>query len=392
MSIGKTVVSIRGEDWLINGELTHAGREFRGHRIEGLLLNSRMANGVFDDANELTRCLWAYPDTGEWDPERNTDELIAQLPAYRAHGLDAICVNIQGASPLGYYRSENRDELIRRIREHHPDATEDEIWAGLPGVESQPWNSGGLSRVGFLKPRFARRLERVIEACDALGMVVVLGLFYFGQDERIDDENSVRRAVDDACKWLQSTGFTNVVVEINNEADVQRYEHEILTPPKVYELVSHAASRRVLAGTSFARLMLPTGPVVDRSDFILLHGNGIHNPADLAKRIEAVRAMPEYRGQPVVINEDDHFDFDKPENNFMAAISRHAGWGYFDPGPGAGGSSAYGDYVEGYQNPPVNWSINSPRKRAFFDFLAEVTGSSPKSLPPWGKPRKGGLP
>ena len=32
----KTRVSIDGEDWLINGELTYKGREYRGWRIEGL--------------------------------------------------------------------------------------------------------------------------------------------------------------------------------------------------------------------------------------------------------------------------------------------------------------------------------------------------------------------
>ena len=40
-----------GGDWLIDGLATHSGRTFRGHSIEGLLLNSRMANGIFDDAN-----------------------------------------------------------------------------------------------------------------------------------------------------------------------------------------------------------------------------------------------------------------------------------------------------------------------------------------------------
>ena len=71
------------------------------------------------------------------------------------------------------------------------------------------------------------------------------------------------------------------------------------------------------------------------------------------------------------------FDFDRPENNFVAALSRHAGWGYFDPGPGAGGSAAYGDYAVGFQNPPINWTLSTPRKRAFFEFLSEVTGERP---------------
>ena len=56
------------------------------------------------------------------------------------------------------------------------------------------------------------------------------------------------------------------------------------------------------------------------------------------------------------------------------ALSGRAGWGYFDPGQGAGGRIAFGDYVEGYQNPPINWGINTARKTAFFETLRAVTG------------------
>ena len=86
------------------------------------------------------------------------------------------------------------------------------------------------------------------------------------------------------------------------------------------------------------------------------------------------RALPAYAGQPIAFTEDD-FAFDRPDNNFTAALSRRAGWGYFDPGPGVGGGLASGNYADGYQNVPVNWAINTPRKRAFFDLLRQVTGA-----------------
>jgi hypothetical protein len=79
--------------------------------------------------------------------------------------------------------------------------------------------------------------------------------------------------------------------------------------------------------------------------------------------VDDCRAMPAYRGQPILFNEDDHFDFDKPDNNMLAAVSRYASWGYFDfrmKGEG---------FDEGYQSVPVNWSISSSRKRGFFDLL-----------------------
>jgi hypothetical protein len=34
-------------------------------------------------------------------------------------------------------------------------------------------------------------------------------------------------------------------------------------------------------------------------------------------------------------------------------------------------------FEDGYQSVPADWSIGSPRKRAFFDLLAQVTDSKP---------------
>lgn len=379
-----TTIEIDGENWLIDGVPTHRGREFRGQSVEGLLLNSRMANGVFDDLNPLTRPLWSYPDTEDWDADRNTDELIAMLPIYRSHGLDAICVNLQGASPLGYYRSDDESlgNLLERIRRQNPGAEARDIWNGVPGIDSQPWDSGAFNSDGLLRPDFIARTERLLKAVDAAGMATVLGIFYFGQDERLTDEAAVKHAVTETCSWVLDHGFHNVVIEVNNECNIPKYEHPVLTPDRVHELIELAKSvtsggRRLLVGTSFTRAMRPTDAVIAESDFVLLHGNGISNPSEIAEKVDEVRAAETYSGQPIVFNEDDHFDFDKPENNFSVALQSRAGWGYFDPGPGAGGSAAYGDYASGYQNPPINWTLNNDRKRGFFEMLSEVTGERP---------------
>jgi hypothetical protein len=177
VSESQTVVSIEGDQFLLNGQPTYKGRTYRGWKIEGLLLNSRMANGVFDDINPLTRQLWAYPDTRDWDPERNAQELIDMLPTYAAHGLLCIPVNLQGASPLGYYRNDtdSLNILLGRIGETHPGASEDEIWNGLPGTGTQPWDSGAFEPDGSLRDAWMDRTARVIEAADAYGLVVNLG-------------------------------------------------------------------------------------------------------------------------------------------------------------------------------------------------------------------------
>ena len=64
------------------------------------------------------------------------------------------------------------------------------------------------------------------------------------------------------------------------------------------------------------------------------------------------RQVSGYHGQPILFNEDDHFDFDKPTNNMLAAISEYASWGYFDY------RMADEGFDEGYQSVPVNWGIS----------------------------------
>jgi hypothetical protein len=81
--------------------------------------------------------------------------------------------------------------------------------------------------------------------------------------------------------------------------------------------------------------------------------------------------VPGYRPMPILFNEDDHFDFDQPMNNFIAAVGEYASWGYFDYRMKDEG------FAEGYQSVPVDWGISSDRKRGFFKLLAEITGSKP---------------
>src|SRR5919112_472801 len=92
----KTEVSIRGDQFLINGRLTYRGKTWKGHKIEGLLMNSRMVQGIFDDRNPETVTKWAYPDTKKWDPERNVREFVASMPEWRKHGLLSFTINLQG--------------------------------------------------------------------------------------------------------------------------------------------------------------------------------------------------------------------------------------------------------------------------------------------------------
>lgn len=340
-----TVVSIAGDEFHLNGKPTYAGRIWRGHKIQGLLMNARLVQGIFDDRNTNTVSKWAYPDTGKWDAERNTREFLAAMPEWRRHGLLAFTLNLQGGSPQGYSRE-------------------------------QPWHNSAFEADGSLRADYLARLERILNRADELGMVVILGYFYFGQDERLADEAAVLRATDNATRWLLDRRWQNVIVEVNNECNV-RYDHDILKPARVHELIERvkatkSGGRRLLTGTSYGGGKVPEENVVRASDFLLIHGNGVSNPDRIAEMVRQTRAVPGYTTKPILFNEDDHFDFDKPRNNFIAAVSEYASWGYFDFRMKDEG------FDEGYQSVPVNWGISSERKKGFFRLVAEMTGSDAK--------------
>jgi hypothetical protein len=332
-----TTVEIRGDRFFINGRPTYEGRVFNGRRVEGLLMNSRMVQAVFDDRNPETVSRWAYPDTGRWDPERNTREFLAAMPLWKAHGCLAFTLNLQGGSPEGYSRE-------------------------------QPWHNSAIEEDGSLRADYLARLEQVLDRADQLGMVPILGYFYFGQDQRLKDEAAVLRAADNTTRWLLEKGYRNVLVEVNNECNV-RYDHAVLQPERVHELIERVKraerdGRRLLVSTSYGGGTVPKENVVRSADFLLLHGNGVSEP----ERIRRTRAVRGYRPVPVLFNEDDHYDFEKPDNNFLAALSEYCSWGFFDFRQRGEG------FDEGYQSVPVNWGISSERKRGFFGLCREITG------------------
>src|SRR5688500_2352615 len=89
----KTIVSITGQDFYIDGKITLDERKYNGMRLEGLLPNSRMVQGIFDDYNPQTKGFWKYPDTQQWDAERNTNEFVSAMTDWKNHGLLAFTLN-----------------------------------------------------------------------------------------------------------------------------------------------------------------------------------------------------------------------------------------------------------------------------------------------------------
>jgi hypothetical protein len=339
-----TSVEIKGDKFFINGKPTLEGRVWNNINMEGLLPNSRMVQGIFDDLNPETVSKWAYPDTKTWDPDRNTSEFVEAMQDWYDHGLLAFTIDLQGGSPEGYSKY-------------------------------QPWENNPYEPDGSLRPAYMNRLEKILDKADEIGMVAIVGLFYFGQDERLEDDEAAKNAVRNAVNWILDKGYTNVLIEVANECNNRKYETEIIKADRIHELIELVKSlqkdgRRLLVATSYNGNTLPGENVVAVSDFILIHGNGVKEPDRIREMVQQVRQMDSYRPMPIVFNEDDHFDFDKPDNNMIAAFESYASWGYFD-------FRMEGEsFEDGYQSVPVDWGINSERKKAFFYKLKEVTGGA----------------
>tara|TARA_R110002033_G_C3897451_1_gene240059 strand:+ start:68114 stop:69223 length:1110 start_codon:yes stop_codon:yes gene_type:complete len=340
----RTVVSIEENAFHINGRPTYEGRYWKGHKIEGLLMNSRMVQGVFDDLNPEPHPDFVYPDTKQWDANRNTKEFIAAMPTWKSYGLNCFTLNIQGGSPWGY--------------------------------GGEPYLNPGFHKDGRIMDAYAERLDAILKEADRLEMVVILGIFYFRQDQHLQDETAVKNATSNLIDWLFSKGYKNVLIEIANETSnrTDKYHHEILKQDRVHELINLVKQKtkngyRYLVGVSYRGRVVPKPNVIETSDFLLVHGNGAKNPDEITKLIKETKLALGDRVMPIVNNEDDNYDFDKEENSFINSIKGYVSWGYFDFR-----RKDETDIREGYQSVPVDWGVNSERKKAFFNKLSEITG------------------
>jgi hypothetical protein len=357
----KTIVEIEGEKFLINGRPTYEGRSFEGKSVEGLLFNSRMVQAIFDDENPETRKLWAYPDTGKWDAQRNTDEFCAALPLYRQHGLLGVTVGMQGGGSI--YTPEIYDQYLCSAFE--PDGT--------------------------FRPAYFKRLEQVIKAADDCGMVVIVNYFYWKQAARMVGDGVIEATTERMSDWLLAGGYRNIVIDVVNEAGVGKGLNPLLTPEGVDRLVeivqqTSLDGRRLLVGASSGGCdALPRGRWAELEDISMPHGNWC-SATELAAKLRQFKASSVYqkRPRPVMVNEDTVF-----LDNLDAAFAEGCSWGFYHQGYG----SDYRDRTDwrtqprekdfeklsGYQTLPINWGINDETKRAFFNRVAEITGENPSS-------------
>lgn len=269
----RTRIAIRGGRWHLNGEVTYPGT-----RAEGLLVNVRMVNAVFEDRRR--------PD---FDPEANTDRFIAKIPEYAAHGVRAFTLCLQGGMP------------------------------GYEGALNSAFNPDGSLREPYL-----RRVGRAIEACDRNGCAVILGCFYQWQDQVLAGEAAVRAGLRNAVRWIERRGFTNVVLEIANEFDHGGFDHAVLRTVEGERELIRLAKETVpglLVSTSGLGHGRYPDALAEAADFLLIHFNGV-TLEDIPARVAALVK----HGKPIVCNEDDKTGADAARAAGLC-IGAGASWG-----------------------------------------------------------------
>jgi len=259
----RTRVAVANGHWLVNDLPTNPSSA-----AEGLLMNVRMVNTVFEDRTKQA----------EFDPGDNTARFIACISDYADQGVNAFTICLQG---------------------------------GMPGYEGAV--NSGFEPDGSLRSAYLTRVERVIRACDQHGVAVILGLYYQRQSAILRDEDAVRAGIVNTARWVRERGFQNVLLEIANEYPHKGFAHDIIRNPK-----TQAALIRLAHQTAPGLLVSASGcgdgnidrEVAEAADFLLPHWNGT-SVEQMPLRLGLLKSF----GKPIVANEDD-----KTGTNAVAAL------------------------------------------------------------------------
>ncbi len=159
-------VIIHRDRWFLNGKIMNEGSP-----AEGLLMSVRMVNSVFEDLGDSIS-----KHAPGFNPETNTDSFISKIPEYRACGINAFTVSLQGGSP------------------------------GYEGAINSAFNSDGSTREEYLQ-----RIEKVITSANKAHAAVILSCFYQRQSSNflaLDGKESIISAVRNTVNWITRNKFT----------------------------------------------------------------------------------------------------------------------------------------------------------------------------------------
>jgi len=269
----QTQITIKDRKWYLNSKITcpHA-------KAEGLLMNVRMVNSIFEDLNNE-----------QFDSDENLNYFISKIPDYIRYGIRAFTICLQGGFP------------------------------GYEGAVNSAFTPDGRLREGYLK-----RAEKVIRVCDKLGAGVILGCYYQRQDQILEDENAVKKGVINVVNWINESGFKNVLLEIANEYPHRGFDRDIIKNPEgMAELIriAHQTHPNILVSASGMGNGKLDHEVAVESDFLLIHFNGT-SVENIPSRIEVLCKY----GKPIVCNEDDK-DEEEAVKAVEVSVNNGCSWG-----------------------------------------------------------------
>ncbi len=329
MKMSKTILTIDGELFKINGKLTYSEIEGTKPKMHGLLMNSRHIQGIFDtqkDAERFNR----YGQT--FDPQKNTDDMIKELPSWYAKGMRAITVGMQGGGNC--FTIAGRD------------------------LYNNPYSPDGKT----VNPDYLNRLDKVITACDEMGMIVIVSYFYSENLHELDGAQAIINVVKTMGTFLKEKGYTNVIIEIANEQNIRPFK----TSPIIYEPQGMVALLDIAKDYSGN---IPVGcsggggfaseEICKASDIILIHGNG-ESRTQLYNHIRRVRGYSP--NKPVVINEDS-----QAIGQIKVCEELATSWGY------------YNNMTK--QEVPTYWEITKGEDEYFAWRMADMIGIPQEEIP-----------
>jgi len=285
----QTVVSIKNDKWYLNGRITNERSP-----AEGLLMNVRMVNSVFEDRGDKLP-----EEFQDFNPGKNTQNFISGIPEYSSNGVNAFTIGLQG---------------------------------GMPGYEGAI--NTAFEGDGKLRPDYMQRVERVIREADRNSAVVILSCFYQRQHSHsgmLYSRGDILNAVKNTVSWIKTKRFGNVVLEISNEFmhDGFLYWGEgkwLVSIKGQVELIEYAKSLHpgLLVSTSGMGNGQMADSIVQAADYVTIHFNSTRLE-NYGERITTLRKS----GKPVICNEDD-----KTGSDGAAALAQSVlngcSWGYMN--------------------------------------------------------------
>ncbi len=285
----KTKVSIRGNNWFINDKIINEGTP-----SEGLLMNVRMVNSVFEDRGDKMPHEFV-----DFDPDKNTDEFISRIPEYVNAGANAFTISLQGGSP------------------------------GYEGAVNSAFEADGSLREDYLE-----RVKRVIKIADKNSAVIILSCLYQRQNSHLSALNlkdDIRNAIVNTVKWIKDNDFKNIVLEISNEYRHGGYRNWkegkwLISTKGQTDLINLAKKTYpdLLVGTSGMGSGTMNDSIAEAVDYITIH----FNTTALSDYPAKIMALKKY-GKPLICNEDDKIGNDGAEA-LRLSVNNGCAWGYMN--------------------------------------------------------------